>query len=110
MKIQEALVNFCHSVQTTTYNAAHRVGSALTSAAHKVGSTLTGAAQRIAQFINETVKPHFNRMKDYVQANKGLVFLTVGSFGVGFLVYAAAQRICGNKEQNNGQNPGITPA
>jgi len=86
MKIQEALSNFCHTIQTTASNVAHKTGAALSSA----GSKIAEFAKRVADYV----KPRFEAMKDYLKQNKQMVAVTLGAAAVGALLYAIINRVC----------------
>jgi hypothetical protein len=94
MKIQEALSNFCHTVQTTASKAAHKTGEALSSA----GSKIAEFARKVADYV----QPRFEAMKNYLRDNKQMVAITLGAVAVGALLYAIIHRVC-CKEKDAGK-------
>lgn len=96
MKINEVMTNGCHNVQTVASNAASWMNKTVS----KMGTHLANFATKAADFV----RPHFNSMKDFMNANKQLLIVSAVAATTGALLAAVVSLVVHNRRASQVQH------
>ncbi|HSW86690.1 MAG TPA: hypothetical protein VLG49_04225 [Rhabdochlamydiaceae bacterium] len=89
MKINEVMTNGCHNVQTVASNA----GSWMHKTVSRMGTHLANFATKAA----DVVRPHFNSMRDFMNANKQLLIVGAVAATTGAILAAVVTLLVHNR-------------